>query len=94
VGRISAIYGEFDWMDHRNMKALKTSLLKRKAEAGLEAPLIEVIRVASASHQIPIDNPLGFAEAVLDSCNDADAAHGTTVGGSRGAIGRLVPGYH
>mgnify|MGYP006879409379 CR=1 FL=1 len=38
VGRISAIYGEFDWMDHRNMKALKTSLLKRKAEAGLEAP--------------------------------------------------------
>mmetsp|Transcript_2211 Transcript_2211/g.6665 ORF Transcript_2211/g.6665 Transcript_2211/m.6665 type:complete len:381 (+) Transcript_2211:44-1186(+) len=94
VGRISAIYGEFDWMDHRNMKALKASLLKRKAEAGLEAPLIEVIRVASASHQIPIDNPLGFAEAVLDSCNDADAAHGTTVGGSRGAIGRLVPGYH
>ena len=38
-------------------------------------PLIEVMHVAGAGHQIPVDNPCGFADAVLASCNRGDEAH-------------------
>eukprot|EP00966_Prymnesium_polylepis_P136424 3152412-Prymnesium_polylepis.1 len=73
VGRwISFIYGDRDWMDPSHAEALKegegAADEKCVPMAGSTAvPRIEVARVAGAGHNIPIDNPLGFAEAVLAS---------------------------
>ena len=59
VPRVSLIYGEFDWMFWRNGADVRA-----RQEPGAEAP-IDVLRVAQASHQQMIDNPMGFVDAVL-----------------------------
>jgi len=71
VPRVSFVYGERDWMDYRNAHAVKKSI----AASPSGGPLIEVMHVAGAGHQIPVDNPCGFADAVLASCNRGDEAH-------------------
>ena len=58
VPRLTCIYGEFDWMYWRNAADVR-------ARQELGAPPIDVWRVAQATHQQMIDNPLGFADAVL-----------------------------
>lgn len=58
VARVSLLYGEFDWMNWRNGADVKSNLPST-------APHLDVWRVAQATHQQMIDNPLGFADAVL-----------------------------
>ena len=74
VGRISALYGERDWMDWRNMAAVKKAISERP-DGGRGAPQIEVLHVADANHNVQVDNPIGFVEAVLATCNGGEAAH-------------------
>lgn len=55
---LSFIYGaDGDWMDFRHAEALK----------GRGAATIEVAHIASAGHNLLVDNPLGFALAVAAS---------------------------
>lgn len=74
VGRISALYGDRDWMDWRNMAAVKQEISKRGG-----GPEVEILHVASASHNMQVDNPLGFVDAVLATCNGG-RSHGQTFG--------------
>merc|ERR1712107_770091 len=55
---VSFIYGTTDWMNYEHAEAVRES----KPAA---APSIEVARVAGTGHNVPVDNPLGFVEAVL-----------------------------
>ena len=77
--RISALYGDNDWMDWRNMAAIQRTIAA-KGGGGRSGPRIEVLHVADANHNVQVDNPLGFVDAVLASCNGGDAANGKTFG--------------
>jgi len=75
VPRISALYGQYDWMDWRNMEAVRKSV---RAQAS--GPAIEIMHVSGANHNVQVDNPLGFVDAVLASCRDDGAGHGRVFG--------------
>ena len=64
VSRISAIYGERDWMDWRHMAEVRQSMQDR----GSTSPQIEILHVADANHNVQVDNPLGFVDAVMATC--------------------------
>lgn len=74
VARISAIYGDHDWMDWRHMAQVRRSI----EDGGKAAPAIEILHVADAGHNVQVDNPLGFVDAVV-----------ATGKGGRGADGQL-----
>ena len=56
---------------------------------GTSGPRMELFRVAQGSHQHMIDNPLGFADAVLASGSDAAHAVGVGFGSRHGAEARV-----
>jgi len=62
--RVSAIYGEYDWMDWRNMAKVRRAV----EAAGKGGPRIEILHVADANHNVQVDNPLGFVDAVMATC--------------------------
>ena len=65
--RLSLIYGEFDWMFWRNAADM------RRRQPSSAGELIDVLRVAQATHQLMIDNPMGFVDAVLATGSQATA---------------------
>ena len=68
VRRLSAIYGERDWMDWRNMAAVR----KQMERDAISGPQIEILHVADANHNVQVDNPLGFVDAVMATCDGED----------------------
>ena len=66
--RISAIYGERDWMDWRHMARVRANLTIRRARREGSGPTIEILHVANANHNVQVDNPLGFVDAVIATC--------------------------
>ena len=80
---VSCIYGEHDWMFWRNLK----DVIEEADGSG--GPRMELFRVAQGSHQHMIDNPLGFADAVLASGSDAAHAVGVGFGSRHGAEARV-----
>lgn len=77
VPRVACIYGEFDWMYWRNAADVR-------ARQAPDAPPIDVWRVAQATHQQMMDNPLGFADAVLACAGDRTPAGSLPVGAGFG----------
>eukprot|EP00966_Prymnesium_polylepis_P323881 7380012-Prymnesium_polylepis.1 len=79
------IYGEYDWMNWRNAADVKAGL---QANGG--APQMDVWRVAQATHQQMIDNPRGFADAVLATGGDtAGIPAGAGFGAQHGAHAKV-----
>ena len=89
VPRVSLVYGEFDWMFWRNgadvawaqqagqsQQAVEAQQAQPGGDAG--AP-IDVWRVAQGTHQHMIDNPRGFADAVLAATRGADGDDGAAL---------------
>ena len=75
VKRLSCIYGQYDWMDWRHMAEVRTRIEARtKLNRGsYKGPTIEIHHVASANHNVQVDNPLGFVDAVMATCDEASA---------------------
>jgi len=74
IGRISAIYGDRDWMDWRNMAKVRKAIKDRQTRTGkADGPEIEILHVADANHNVQVDNPLGFVDAVMATCRGHDA---------------------
>merc|ERR1719152_991124 len=68
VATVSFIYGTSDWMDHRAAEALARDARTARVGGGAARSVaVEVCRVAGAGHNLQLDNPLGFVEAVLAS---------------------------
>ena len=67
--RISAIYGQSDWMDWRHMARVRGSV----EASGKSGPRIEILHIADANHNVQVDNPLGFVDAVMATCEDGGA---------------------
>ena len=85
VPRVSMIYGEYDWMNWRNAADVKAGL---QPDGG--TPQMDVWRVAQATHQQMIDNPRGFADAVLATGGDtAGLPAGTGFGAKHGAHAKV-----
>ena len=62
VGRLSFIYGgDGDWMSASHAKRLQAATTEHAALP------IEVATVAGAGHNLMVDNPIGFVEAVMAS---------------------------
>ena len=76
VPRISAIYGDRDWMKWQHMADARRAC-QRKAGGG---PQIEIMHVADASHNVQVDNPLGFVDAVMATCQGGKGADGNIFG--------------
>merc|ERR1711998_541985 len=76
VGRISAIYGERDWMDWRHMAKVRRGI----EESGRSGPHIEILHVADSNHNVQVDNPLGFVDAVMATCEGGKSADGKMFG--------------
>ena len=75
---VACIYGEYDWMNWRNAKDV--------AVAAAAARPLALVRVAQATHQLMIDNPRGFADAVLATARGEDpGVLGAGFGGRYGA---------
>lgn len=73
IGRISAIYGDRDWMDWRNMAKVRKAIKDRQTRTGKgDGPEIEILHVADANHNVQVDNPLGFVDAVMATCRGHD----------------------
>jgi len=77
VPRVSLIYGEFDWINWRNGADVARAQQAQPGGAVAGAP-IDVWRVAQGTHQHMIDNPRGFADAVLSAIRGA-ANHGAVL---------------
>jgi cardiolipin-specific phospholipase len=69
VGRISAIYGDRDWMKWEHMDEAREAVRRRPGGG----PEIEILHVSDANHNVQVDNPLGFADAVMATCHGKDA---------------------
>jgi hypothetical protein len=93
LARVSTIYGEFDWMFWRNAADVAAQAAASEgAAAGGVPPQIDVLRVAQATHQQMIDNPLGFADAVFAAADAATAGVltvGAGIGRGHGAEARV-----
>lgn len=70
--RVCMIYGTRDWMDPTAAEAMRDGV------GGLKGR-VEVCRVASAGHNVPLDNPLGVVDAICAS-NHAGMCDGVTFG--------------
>ena len=86
VARVSAIYGDRDWMDWRHMAEARRACEAKRLGDGAAAqsvgpPEIEILHVADASHNVQVDNPLGFVDAVMATCKGGAAADGKIFGG-------------
>eukprot|EP00656_Telonema_subtile_P008582 TRINITY_DN14006_c0_g1_i2.p1 TRINITY_DN14006_c0_g1~~TRINITY_DN14006_c0_g1_i2.p1 ORF type:complete len:385 (-),score=62.86 TRINITY_DN14006_c0_g1_i2:398-1552(-) len=65
------IYGTTDWMDYRSAMALRT-----------DAKPHAVMRVASAGHNVMVDNPMGMVEALESALGgEQGAGHGKQFAG-------------
>lgn len=62
VERISAIYGDRDWMRWEHMDEARQVVSRNHPGRG---PNIEILHVADANHNVQVDNPLGFVDAVM-----------------------------
>lgn len=82
VPRLSCIYGEFDWMYFRNAAEVR-------ARQDHDAPPIDVFRVAQATHQQMVDNPRGFADAVLATGDTSRFPVGAGFGSQYGARAKI-----
>ena len=82
VPRLSCIYGEFDWMFWRNAADVRA-----RQQPGV--PPIDVWRVAQATHQQMIDNPLGFVDAVLATSGPSSIPVGAGFGRMYGARAKI-----
>ena len=81
VPRIAAIYGDRDWMDWRNMAKVREAIEARRQNEGSKGgPQIEIMHVADASHNVQVDNPLGFVDAVLAACDHGRGSDGKVFG--------------
>ena len=71
------IAGEHDWMDWRHMAAVRQAIeAAREHGSGAQiassrscGPQIEILHVAGADHNVQIDNPLGFVDSVMATCD-------------------------
>lgn len=70
VGRIAALYGDHDWMDWHNMEDVRKDIKMRG-----HGPHIDIMHISNASHNLQVDNPLGFVDAVLETCNADRSVH-------------------
>ena len=78
-----------DWMDWRNMAKVRG----RIEASGRTGPRIEILHVADANHNVQVDNPLGFVDAVMATCHDGGAnADGKMFGRSYRALDRAQAG--
>lgn len=77
VKRISAIYGQTDWMDWRHMARVRGNI----EASGQPGPHIEILHVADANHNLQVDNPLGFVDAVMATCHKQKGDRGSGVDG-------------
>jgi len=82
VGMITAIYGDRDWMDWRNMANVREAIDtggqgRERVQTG---PQIEILHVADANHNVQVDNPLGFVDAVIASGSPMGTLDGKTFG--------------
>ena len=84
VGRISAIYGQTDWMNWRHMAKVRGAI----AAAGGAGPAIEILHVADANHNVQVDNPLGFVDAVMATAAGDGRADGQMFGRRYRALDR------
>ena len=50
------------------------------ADGESAGPRIEILHVADANHNVQVDNPLGFVDAVMATCGGGKGAHGRTYG--------------
>jgi cardiolipin-specific phospholipase len=89
VPRVSLIYGEFDWINCRNGADVARAQQAQPGGAVAGAP-IDVWRVAQGTHQHMIDNPRGFADAVLSAIRGA-ANNGTVLVTAQDSDGTTAP---
>merc|ERR1719453_2854915 len=75
VSRISAIYGDRDWMDWRHMADARAACDRMP-----NAPRVEILHVSNANHNMQVDNPLGFVDAVMATCQGGMGADGKVFG--------------
>ena len=87
---LTAIYGEHDWMDWRHMAKVRSAIEQARAAAGHEGPRIEIFHVADANHNVQVDNPLGFVDAVMASGQGKRQMDGKLFGREYHATDRLA----
>ena len=56
--------------------------------SGRGGPRIELLHVADANHNVQVDNPLGFVDAVMATCEGGEAADGVMFGRKYRALDR------
>mmetsp|Transcript_98085 Transcript_98085/g.245786 ORF Transcript_98085/g.245786 Transcript_98085/m.245786 type:complete len:447 (-) Transcript_98085:29-1369(-) len=69
VPKVSFVYGTRDWMDSSSAAVMAQSA---------PAVAVEMVKIADGGHNMMVDNPIGFAEAVLSAGNYP--AFGATIG--------------
>lgn len=83
--RVHGIYGDRDWMDISALLAVRADAGRHHVAArGIEMPSISACHVFDGGHNMMVDNPIGFVDAVLaglDSAPDGGVgAHGALFG--------------
>jgi len=83
---VSFIYGTRDWMTWTHAEDVATAI---EEEVGAAAGRnFDIVRIADAGHQLMVDNPIGFADAV---CAVGTAEHGSDQRKVRGRIVGYAP---